>query len=53
MSVINAGNLFGNKIFGLGVPVSSEFSVVSSVDYNTLDLNPEMDSSLKAIIENP
>jgi hypothetical protein len=27
--------------------------VISSIDYATLDLDPEMDASLKAIVENP
>ena len=27
--------------------------MISSIDYATLDLDPEMDASLKAIVENP
>ena len=53
ISVLAGGNLYANRIESLTIPVSTSFDVVSSIDYETLDLDAEMDASLKAFVKNP
>jgi len=49
----NSGNLYANRISQNSVPVTSDYEVISAIDYSSIDLDTEMDNTLKSILANP
>jgi len=45
--------LYANRISQNSVPVTSDYEVISAIDYSSIDLDTEMDNTLKSILANP